>query len=155
MANGKAKSLSQDKRLREDIAAVNEVYGKPKRGDSPTILGTIARNFGKKDRYSAVGDAIDRARSRRRDARDGISNVKTRVPHEKDDTILLNAGGYAGGLDMSGRGTMAGELAPKGSMSVREAGEDMYELSKRRRGMQGGGGVASSSYNRKYNQKNK
>ena len=42
-------------------------------------------------------------------------------------------GGYVG------RGTSAGELAPRGSMSVREAGETMYELSKRRRGMRGGG----------------
>ena len=72
-----------------------------------------------------------------------------------DDEVLLNAGGYMGGSSMSGRGTMAGELGRKGSMSVREAGEDMNELSKRRRGMQGGGSVASSSYNRNYNQKNK
>ena len=42
-------------------------------------------------------------------------------------------GGYMG------RGTSAGELAPRGSMSVREAGETMYELAKRRRGMRGGG----------------
>jgi len=42
-------------------------------------------------------------------------------------------GGYVG------RGTSAGELAPRGSMSVREAGETMYELAKRRRGMRGGG----------------
>jgi len=42
-------------------------------------------------------------------------------------------GGYVG------RGTSAGELAPRGSMSVREAGETLYELAKRRRGMRGGG----------------
>jgi len=97
---------------------------------------------------------LERARARR-DARDGISNVRTRVPREMDDEVLLNAGGYMGGSSMSGRGTMAGELGRKGSMSVREAGEDMNELSKRRRGMEGGGSVASSSYNRNYNQKNK
>ena len=90
-----------------------------------------------------------------RDMRDGVSRSRNRIPRETDDAVLMNAGGYMGGSSMSVRGTMAGELAPKGSMSVREAGEDMYELSKRRRGMQGGGGVASSSYNRKYNQKNK
>ncbi len=90
-----------------------------------------------------------------RDMRDGISNVRTRVPREMDDEVLMNAGGYMGGSSMSGRGTMAGELGRKGSMSVREAGEDMNELSKRRRGMEGGGSVASSSYNRNYNQKNK
>lgn len=149
MANGKAKRGSiTDDTFKSDYDAVKEVYG-------DVGLGDYVDSFtGKKGNISARRAMIKRARARR-DARDGISNVKTRIPHEKDDTILLNAGGYAGGLDMSGRGTMAGELAPKGSMSVREAGEDMYELSKRRRGMQGGGGVASSSYNRKYNQKNK
>ena len=76
-----------------------------------------------------------------RDMRDGISNVRTRVPREMDDEVLMNAGGYMGGSSMSGRGTMAGELGRKGSMSVREAGEDMNELSKRRRGMETGGGV--------------
>tara|TARA_R110002020_G_scaffold313171_2_gene528490 strand:- start:34 stop:639 length:606 start_codon:yes stop_codon:yes gene_type:complete len=42
-------------------------------------------------------------------------------------------GGYVG------RGTSAGELGRRGDMSVREAGETMYELSKRRHGMKGGG----------------
>ena len=46
-----------------------------------------------------------------------------------------------------------GYLAPKGSMSVREAGETMHELSKRKRGFAGGG--AASSYNRRYNNQNK
>ena len=48
---------------------------------------------------------------------------------------------------------MAGELGPKGSMSVREAGETMHELSKRKRGFEGGG--AASSNNRRYNNQNK
>ena len=71
----------------------------------------------------------------------------TRAPRKKQ------GGGYLGGLSETGRGTMAGELAPKGSMSVREAGETMNELSKRRRGFAGGG--AASSYNRRYNNQNK
>ena len=58
---------------------------------------------------------------------------------------------------------MAGELGRRGDMSVREAGETMHELA-RRRGYEAGGGVGSaaspgkkapSSYNRPYNQKNK
>ena len=71
----------------------------------------------------------------------------TRAPSKKQ------GGGYLGGLSESGRGTMAGELGPKGSMSVREAGETMHELSKRKRGFEGGG--AGSSYNRRYNNQNK
>ena len=89
-----------------------------------------------------------------RDRRDGMAmGGRTRVPRVDDSKVLMQAGGYWGGDTESGRGTMAGELAPKGSMSLREAGEDMYELSKRRRGMQGGG--AASSYNRRYNNQNK
>jgi len=89
-----------------------------------------------------------------RDRRDGMAmGGRTRVPRVDDSKVLMQAGGYWGGDTESGRGTMAGELAPKGSMSVREAGEDMHELSKRRRGMQGGG--AASSYNRRYNNQNK
>ena len=89
-----------------------------------------------------------------RDRRAGMAmGGRTRVPRVDDSKVLMQAGGYWGGDTESGRGTMAGELAPKGSMSVREAGEDMYELSKRRRGMQGGG--AASSYNRPYNNQNK
>ena len=42
-------------------------------------------------------------------------------------------GGYVG------RGTSAGELGRRGDMSVREAGETMYERFKRRHGMKGGG----------------
>ena len=90
----------------------------------------------------------------KKDKRDGVARSgRTRVARHDDSKVLMQAGGYSGGLAESGRGTMAGELAPKGSMSVREAGEDMYELSKRRRGMQGGG--AASSYNRPYNNQNK
>lgn len=89
-----------------------------------------------------------------RDRRDGLAlGGRTRVAHQDDSKVLMQAGGYWGGDTESGRGTMAGELAPKGSMSVREAGEDMYELGKRRRGMQGGG--SASSYNRPYNNQNK
>jgi hypothetical protein len=90
----------------------------------------------------------------KKDKRDGVARSgRTRVARHDDSKVLMQAGGYWGGDTESGRGTMAGELAPKGSMSVREAGEDMYELSKRRRGMQGGG--AASSYNRPYNNQNK
>jgi hypothetical protein len=77
----------------------------------------------------------------------------TKVAREDDSTTLMQAGGYLGGLTESGRGTMAGELAPRGSLPVREAGETMYERSKRRRGFKGGGAV--SSYNRRYNNQNK
>jgi len=79
---------------------------------------------------------------------DGVAmKGHTRAPRKKQ------GGGYLGGLSETGRGTMAGELAPKGSMSVREAGETMNELGKRRRGFAGGG--AASSYNRRYNNQNK
>lgn len=89
-----------------------------------------------------------------RDMRDGMAmGGRTRVPRADDSKVLMEAGGYSGGLAESGRGTMAGEMGRKGSMSVREAGEDMFELSKRKRGMQGGG--AASSYNRRYNNQNK
>ena len=54
-----------------------------------------------------------------------------------------NMGGYAGGLTETGRGTMAGELGRRGDMSVREAGETMHELAKRRRGFDTGGGVSA------------
>tara|TARA_R110002050_G_scaffold1971_1_gene12231 strand:- start:2089 stop:2595 length:507 start_codon:yes stop_codon:yes gene_type:complete len=141
---GKKKTMV-DQRLRDDISAVQEVYGRPT-SRKPTLTdnaltNTIGRMIGgRKDDVTAVRSALDRARARR-DARDGISNVRTRVPREMDDKVLMNAGGYMGGSSMSGRGTMAGELGRKGSMSVREAGEDMNELSKRRRGMETGGGV--------------
>ena len=79
---------------------------------------------------------------------DGIAmKGHPRAPRKKQ------GGGYLGGLSETGRGTMAGELAPKGSMAVREAGETMHELSKRRRGFAGGG--EASSYNRLYNNQNK
>jgi hypothetical protein len=80
---------------------------------------------------------------------DGVAiKGHTRAPRKK-----MQGGGYIGGLKETGRGTMAGELGPKGSMSVREAGETMHELSKRVRGMEGGG--MASSYNRRYNNQNK
>ena len=89
-----------------------------------------------------------------RDMRDGMAmGGRTRVPRVDDSKVLMEAGGYSGGLAESGRGTMAGEMGRKGSMSVREAGEEMSELSKRKRGMQGGG--PASSYNRRYNNQNK
>ena len=148
MPGKKSKGSVVDDLYKSDYDAVKEVHGRVGLGDYVDSLR------GKKGGISARRSMIERARARR-DARDGISNVRTRLPREMDDEILMNAGGYMGGSSMSGRGTMAGELGRKGSMSVREAGEDMNELNKRRRGMQGGGSVASSSYNRKYNQKNK
>ena len=90
----------------------------------------------------------------KRNSRDGYARGGlTKVAREDDSTTLMQAGGYLGGLTESGRGTMAGELAPRGSLPVREAGETMYERSKRRRGFKGGGAV--SSYNRRYNNQNK
>tara|TARA_R110000824_G_scaffold80745_4_gene203061 strand:+ start:4975 stop:5418 length:444 start_codon:yes stop_codon:yes gene_type:complete len=81
-----------------------------------------------------------------RDRRDGMAmGGRTRLPRVDDTKILMEAGGYSGGLAETGRGTMAGELGKKGSMSVREAGEDMYELSKRKRGMQGGGAASKET----------
>ena len=88
----------------------------------------------------------------KRNSRDGYARGGlTKVAREDDSTTLMQAGGYLGGLTESGRGTMAGELAPR--LPVREAGETMYERSKRRRGFKGGGAV--SSYNRRYNNQNK
>jgi hypothetical protein len=90
----------------------------------------------------------------KRNSRDGYARGGlTKVAREDDSAVLMQAGGYLGGLTESGRGTMAGELGRRGSMPVREAGETMYELSKRRRGFKGGGAV--SSYNRRYNNQNK
>ena len=100
----------------------------------------------------------------KRNSRDGYARGGlTKVPHDNDNAALMQAGGYLGGLTETGRGTMAGELGRRGDMSVREAGETMHELA-RRRGYEAGGGVGSaaspgkkapSSYNRPYNQKNK
>ena len=90
----------------------------------------------------------------KRNSRDGYARGGlTKVAREDDSATLMQAGGYLGGLTESGRGTMAGELGPRGSLPVREAGETMYERSKRRRGFKGGGAV--SSYNRRYNNQNK
>ena len=100
----------------------------------------------------------------KRNPRDGYARGGlTKVPRQDDNAALMQAGGYLGGLTETGRGTMAGELGRRGDMSVREAGETMHELA-RRRGYAAGGGVGSaaspgkkapSSYNRPYNQKNK
>tara|TARA_Y100001963_G_scaffold21742_1_gene28141 strand:+ start:716 stop:1660 length:945 start_codon:yes stop_codon:yes gene_type:complete len=72
------------------------------------------------------------------------------------DTTGMSPGALGGALDSAeefpgfagggyvGRGTMAGELAPRGSMSVREAGETMFERMKRMRGYAGGGPVDHS-----------
>ena len=90
--------------------------------------------------------------------RDGSATKgRTRLPHNKDDTaVLMQAGGYLGGLTETGRGTMAGELGRRGALPVREAGETMFERDKRldrRSGFEGGG--AASSYNRRYNNQNR
>jgi hypothetical protein len=134
MPGKKSKGSVVDDLYKSDRQAVKEVYGNVGPQD---IINSLR---GQKGNVSARRSMLERARARR-DARDGISNVRTRVPREMDDEVLMNAGGYMGGSSMSGRGTMAGELGRKGSMSVREAGEDMNELSKRRRGMETGGGV--------------
>ena len=74
--------------------------------------------------------------STKRDSRDGYARGGlTKVPRQDDNAALMQAGGYLGGLTETGRGTMAGELRPRGDMSVREAGETMHELARRRRGV--------------------
>ena len=71
-----------------------------------------------------------------RDSRDGYAKGGlTKVPRQDDNAALMQAGGYLGGLTETGRGTMAGELGRRGDMSVREAGETMHELARRRRGV--------------------
>ena len=71
-----------------------------------------------------------------RDSRDGYARGGlTKVPRQDDSPALMQAGGYLGGLTETGRRTMAGELRPRGDMSVREAGETMHELARRRRGV--------------------
>ena len=43
-----------------------------------------------------------------RDMRDGMAmGGRTRVPRVDDSKVLMEAGGYSGGLAESGRGTMA------------------------------------------------
>jgi len=82
-----------------------------------------------------------------RDSRDGYARGGlTKVPRQDDSTALMQAGGYLGGLTETGRGTMAGELRPRGDMSVREAGETMHELA-RRRGYAEGGGIGFTASN--------
>ena len=112
-----------------------------------------ARSFGSS--RGSVGEArFEGGGPVKRNSRDGYARGGlTKVAREDDSTTLMQAGGYLGGLTESGRGTMAGELGPRGSLPVREAGETMYERSKRRRGFKGGGAV--SSYNRRYNNQNK
>ena len=90
----------------------------------------------------------------KRDPRDGYATGGlTKLPRGDDTAVLMQAGGYLGGLTEPGRGTMAGELGRRGALPVREAGETMHERSKRVRGFAGGG--AASSYNRRYNNQNK
>ena len=83
----------------------------------------------------------------KRNSRDGYARGGvTKVPHDNDNAALMQAGGYLGGLTETGRGTMAGELGRRGDMSVREAGETMHELA-RRRGYDEGGGVSFAAAN--------
>ena len=83
----------------------------------------------------------------KRNSRDGYARGgETKAPHENDNAALMQAGGYLGGLTETGRGTMAGELGRRGDMSVREAGETMHELA-RRRGYDEGGGVSFAAAN--------
>tara|TARA_R100001086_G_C11788377_1_gene245537 strand:- start:94 stop:648 length:555 start_codon:yes stop_codon:yes gene_type:complete len=79
---------------------------------------------------------LDAGGTVKRNSRDGYARGGlTKVPREDDNAALMQAGGYLGGLTETGRGTMAGELRPRGDMSVREAGETMHELARRRRGV--------------------
>jgi hypothetical protein len=168
---------SADKAGKREKATVKKWKGRGRTGDEMMAKELGQQNWDydrevmanvadwHKDKNLLIGHGKDAPKSRSfltrrqgggiaRDRRDGIAmGGRTRVAHQDDSKVLMQAGGYWGGDTESGRGTMAGELAPKGSMSVREAGEDMHELSKRRRGMQGGG--AASSYNRRYNNQNK
>ena len=62
----------------------------------------------------------------RKDPRfEGYYNPDQLNPYFDPNEIVLADGGYIG------RGTMAGELSPRGSMSVREEGETMREMAKR------------------------
>ena len=61
---------------------------------------------------------------------------------EETVTPYMQAGGYVG------RGTMAGELGRRGDLSVRQAGETMFERMKRLRGYAHGGGIGSLSRRR-------
>jgi hypothetical protein len=146
--------------------AANQPGGKVKK-ETPEWWkkrGQVERDIGLVGDYPRQGD-FQKARSFRssrqeeggpvkRNPRDGYARGGlTKVAREDDSATLMQAGGYLGGLTESGRGTMAGELGPRGSLPVREAGETMYERSKRRRGFKGGGAV--SSYNRRYNNQNK
>jgi len=150
------KIAKQDvKQIKTRIKKVKKALNKPrdlktadrleKRLTEETMGGTPPKWL-----YKEAGGPV----STKRNSRDGYARGGlTKVPREDDSTTLMQAGGYLGGLTESGRGTMAGELAPRGSLPVREAGETMYERSRRRRGFKGGGAV--SSYNRRYNNQNK
>ena len=59
------------------------------------------------------------------------------VPTDKTEPTAGYPGMQAGGH--VGRGTMAGELGRRGDLSVRQAGETMFERMKRLRGYAGGG----------------
>ena len=62
----------------------------------------------------------------RKDPRfEGYYNPNQLNPYFDPNEIAVADGGYIG------RGTMAGELSPRGSMSVREEGETMREMAKR------------------------
>ena len=62
----------------------------------------------------------------RKDPRfEGYYNPDQLNPYFDPNEIAVADGGYIG------RGTMAGELSPRGSMSVREEGETMREMAKR------------------------
>ncbi len=140
-----ARAAKKLKDVHGDIALMGEY---PSGGDFQR-----ARSFRSAPRSVAEG-RYDAGGPVKRNSRDGYARGGlTKVPREDDSTTLMQAGGYLGGLTESGRGTMAGELVPRGSLPVREAGETMYERSKRRRGFKGGGAV--SSYNRRYNNQNK
>ena len=56
---------------------------------------------------------------------EGYYNPDQLNPYFDPNEIAVADGGYIG------RGTMAGELSPRGSMSVREEGETMREMAKR------------------------
>ena len=170
---GTAKDIQELRPLVRNLAGMNVDLDKWKAGlpGGKVVKGTpawhakkaeVERDVGLMGDYPENG-SFQKAQSYRaaqreaggpvkRNSRDGYARGGlTKVAREDDSAVLMQAGGYLGGLTESGRGTMAGELGRR--MPVREAGETMYELSKRRRGFKGGGAV--SSYNRRYNNQNK
>tara|TARA_R110002020_G_scaffold104711_4_gene244822 strand:- start:142 stop:918 length:777 start_codon:yes stop_codon:yes gene_type:complete len=141
-----AQMAKKTKDIGRDIALMGEY---PTEGDFQR-----ARSFRSSRKEPLAEGRFEGGGPVKRNSRDGYARGGlTKVAREDDSATLMQAGGYLGGLTESGRGTMAGELGPRGSLPVREAGETMYERSKRRRGFKGGGAV--SSYNRRYNNQNK